>query len=404
MSLRERIESLPGMAELLPALEGLGPAYLVGGAVRDLLRGETPLDLDVTVEGDAVELARAAADRLGGDVEEHDRFGTATLRAPGVVADFARCRSERYPSPGALPEVEPAPLEEDLRRRDFTVNAMAAALAPDERGRLVDPCGGRADLDARSIRILHERSFLDDPTRLLRAVRYEARLGAAMDARTEELALEAIAAGALATVSGKRIRAELVLLLEEPEMPAAIERVCRLGLDRALYPCLLCDPDRAASAALGAAEVGADRALAVLAALIAPDADALHPWLDRLAFTRYERDRVARAAATGPHLAHALRADLPDSELHRMLHGEPLEALAVALAWSAPGRAILRYVSDLRGARLEVSGADLLAAGVPESPALGRALDETLRRKLDGEVSGREQELALALELAKEDR
>ena len=402
MSLRERIEALPGMATLLPALEGLAPAYLVGGSVRDLLRGVEPRDIDVAVEGDAVELARTVAERIGGDERGHDRFGTATVEAPGLSVDFAQTRRERYPQPGALPEVEPAPLEEDLRRRDFTVNAMAAGLSRDRLGELYDPFGGERDLRDRAIRILHEGSFADDPTRLLRALRYEARLGASLDPRSEELALEAVAGRALDTVSGKRIRVELIFLLEEEEMPTAVGRICSMGIDRALYPCLMCDPNRAASAALGAAETGADRALAVLATLIAPDADALHPWLDRMAFTRPERERIARAAWGGPRLAHTLEPGMAASEIHRLLHGEPLEALAVALAWGAPGDVVLRYVSELRGVSLEVTGADLLAAGVPESPALGSALEETLRRKLDGVVAGREDELRLAVELARE--
>jgi hypothetical protein len=184
-------------------------------------------------------------------------------------------------------------------------------------------------------------------------------------------------------------------------MPAAIERSCRLGMDKAMYPCLRCDPDRAASAALGAAETGADRALSVLAALIAPDADALHPWLDRLSFPRPERERVARAASTGPHLAHTLRRDMSDSEVHARLHGEPLEALAVALAWGAPGEPVLRYVRDLRGAALEITGTDLIAAGVPESPVVGEALEEALRQKLDGKVSGRDEELRVAMAVAR---
>ena len=402
MSLRERIEAVPGMAMLLPALEGLPPTYLVGGAVRDLLRGQTPLDLDVCVEGDAGEAGRTVAERLDGDVVGYDRFGTATVSAPGLVVDIAGTRRETYSAPGALPDVEPAPLEEDLRRRDFSVNAMAVGLSPDDLGELYDPLGGQRDLEDGLIRVLHERSFVDDPTRLLRAVRYEARLGAAMDPRTEELALEAIDGGALKTVSGTRVRVELVYLLEEEEMPAAVDRLCRLRMDRALYPCLMCLPDRAASAALGAAETNADRALAVLASLITPDADALHPWLDSLGFTRPERERVARAALSGPHLAHTLRADMAASEIHRLLHNEPREALAVALAWGAPGEPVLRYVSELSAVALEVTGADLLAEGVPESPALGRALDETLRRKLDGRVSGRDEELRVALELSRE--
>jgi tRNA nucleotidyltransferase (CCA-adding enzyme) len=402
VNLRERIEVLPGMAMLLPALEGLPPAYLVGGAVRDVLRDEQPLDVDVAVEGDAAEVARTVAERLDGEVEGYDRFGTATVDAAGLRVDFAQTRRERYPQPGALPEVEAAPLEEDLCRRDFSVNAMAAGLSPGDLGTLYDPLGGRRDLEQRVIRVLHDRSFVDDPTRLLRALRYEARLEAAMDERTEELAQDAIAGGAVGTVSGKRLRVELVFLLEEDDMPTAVERMCRLRLDVALYPCLLCNAERAAAAALGAADTGADRAMAVLAALIAPDADALHPWLDRLAFTRPERDRIARAAQTGPHLAHTLKRDMSASEIHDLLAGEPLEALAVALAWSAPGEPILRWVSELRDARLEVTGADLVAAGVPESPAVGRALEETLRQKLDGRVSGREEELRVALEIARE--
>ena len=143
---------------------------------------------------------------------------------------------------------------------------------------------------------------------------------------------------------------------------------------------------------LACRETGADPALAALAALMVPDAEALHPLLDRLALTREERDRVSRAAEVGGHLAHRLSVDMPDSRIHALLHGEPLETLAVTLAWGAPGGPVLRYLSDLRGARLEVTGDDLVAAGVPESPALGRALEETLRRKLDGEVSGREDE------------
>jgi tRNA nucleotidyltransferase (CCA-adding enzyme) len=401
MSLREQIEALPGMAMLLPALEGVDRAFLVGGAVRDLLRGTRPLDIDVTVEGDALAAAATVAERLGGEVEPHERFGTATVLAPGLALDFAGTRRETYAAPGALPDVEPASLEEDLRRRDFTVNAIAAGLSHDELGVVHDPLGGRADLDAGVIRVLHERSFVDDPTRLLRAVRYEARLGAAMDPRTEELALEAADVGALGTVSGKRVRVELEFLFEEDEMPAALERLCALGIDKGMYPCLRCDPDRAASAALGAAETGAQRTLAVLAALIVPDSDALHPWLDRLSFPRPERERIARAASTGPHLAHRLRADMTDSEVHALLHGEPLEALAVALAWGAPGEPILRYVRDLRGAALEITGTDLIAAGVPESPAVGEALEETLRQKLDGHVSGRDEELRVALAVAR---
>jgi tRNA nucleotidyltransferase (CCA-adding enzyme) len=388
------------LRELLPALEGLPPTYLVGGAVRDRLRGARPADLDLVVEGDAREAAATVAERLGGEVVDWERFGTAEVRAPSLPlsVNFATARRETYPEPGALPEVEPASIEEDLARRDFTVNAIALTL-PGET--LLDPHGGRADLEAGIIRVLHDGSFVDDPTRLLRALRYEARLGAKLDEHTEKLAREAIEARALDTVSGKRIRDELLDLLCEAEAPRALERMRELKLDCALHPAWRVLPERAASAMLACGETGADRALAVLATLMVSDAEALHPLLDRLALTRHERDTVARAAEIGGRLAHRLSPGMPASRIHDLLHCEPLESLAVALAWGAPGEPILRYLSDLRGARLEVSGDDLIAAGVPQSPALGIALRETLRRKLDGEVSGRDAELALALELAR---
>jgi tRNA nucleotidyltransferase (CCA-adding enzyme) len=398
--MRERLEALPGMGELLPALSGLPPAYLVGGAVRDLLRGASPVDLDLALEGDARQAASTVASRLGGEAVDWERFGTAEVRAPELPlsVNLATSRRERYSQPGALPEVEPASIAEDLARRDFTINAMAIALP---HGTLVDPHGGEADLAAGVIRVLHDRSFVDDPTRLLRALRYEARLGGRLDPHTEELAREAIASGALGTVSGKRIRDELLDLLAEPEAPSALARMRELKLDCALHPAWRVLPDRAASALLACGETGADPALACLAALMVPDAEALHPMLDWLALTRGERDRVSRAAEVGGHLAHRLSAGMPASAIYALLHGEPLETLAVALAWGAPGEPVLRYLSELRGVRLEVTGDDLVAAGVPQSPAIGQALEETLRRKLDGELSGRDAELAAALAVAR---
>ena len=401
MNLAERVRALPGMSELLPALEGLAPAHLVGGAVRDLLRGADSVDIDIAVEGDALSVAGTVAERLGGEVRVHERFGTATVTAPEVVADLATTRRERYERPGALPEVAPASLAEDLGRRDFTINAMAVGLSDADLGELHDPHGGQRDLDAGVVRILHARSFVDDPTRILRALRYEARLGMRMDRETEDLARSAAAEGALETVSGPRIRDELMDLLREVEAPNALERMRELGIDRTLHPALRADSELAAAASLGAAETGADRGLAALAALLSHAPEDLAPWVEGLGLTAGERDAVMAAARQAPGLVRSLRAEPPDSALHALLHCEPRETLALALALGAPAEPILRYIADLRGVRLEVTGHDLLEAGIPASPALGRALAETLRRKLDGEVSGREEELAVALEIAR---
>ena len=407
--LRARLAGVPGLATLLPALEAApAPVHLVGGAVRDLLLGKGSVDLDLAVEGDAAAVARRLAELLDGTAVVHDRFGTATVRAQGFVADLARTRRETYAQPGALPTVAPAPLVEDLRRRDFTINAMAIGLSGDDLGALHDPHGGRADLDAGVIRALHDRSFLDDPTRLLRALRYEARLRFALDPETERLAREAAAAGAPRTVSGARIRDELMDLLAEPEAAAAVGRLRELGIDAALHPALVADAERAASAQMGAVETGADPALAALAALCveglaSPDAG-LEQWVGELKLVASARDAVLRAARRAPALAEELRVPLKASELHELLEGEPAETLALALALRAPAAPILGWVAGRAAARLEITGADLLAEGVPQSPSIGRALKETLRLKLDGKVSGRDDELRTALALARGER
>lgn len=402
--LRERVRRVPGMERVIPALEGLRPAYLVGGAVRDLLRGSPAVDLDIAIEGDARAAARTLAERLGGAVREHERFGTATVRAEELSFDLATTRRESYERPGALPLVEPASLDEDLARRDFAFNAMAVGLTGDDLGHLYDPHCGLADLGAGSVRVLHERSFTDDPTRLLRALRYEARLGFAMHPDTEQLATRAVEEGALGTVSGPRVRDELMDLLAEHQAAAAVARMADLQIDRALHPALAADAALVASASLGAITVGADPALTALAALCSEAPEQLDGWLAELHLTAPQRDSVARAARAGEPLSRELHSrEHRPSELAALLAPEPPEALALALALGAPPEPILRWAEELRGVRLEISGDDLIAAGVPEGPRLGRALQETLARKLEGLVAGREQELETALQLAREE-
>lgn len=414
--LPERLRALPGMGEVLAALAGGPPCHLVGGGVRDLLLGEGSVDIDIAVEGEVEPVAQALAERVGGEMTRHDRFGTATVSAGDLYVDFARTRRETYPEPGALPDVEPATLDEDLARRDFTINAIAVALADGELGALRDPHGGRDDLGAGLVRVLHDRSFVDDPTRLLRALRYAARFGFALEAETERLAGEAVAAGAPRTVSGQRVGDELLDLLGEDEAPRAAELMADLRLDRALHPALRAEPELVASAKLGAIETGADPVLAALASLCvggragrdtgdpawgAARGDDLREWVDRLDVGAAAREAVMRAAERAPALADRLRGDLRPSQLHALLRDEPPEALALALALGAPAAPVLDFTSRLRDTRLEIDGGDLIAAGIPESPAIGEALAGTLARKLDGEVDGRDDELRVAVELAR---
>jgi tRNA nucleotidyltransferase (CCA-adding enzyme) len=401
--LRERVRRLPGMERLLPALEGLPPAYLVGGSVRDLLLELPAADhLDLAIDGDARSVARALAERLDGAAREFERFGTAMVEVEGFEYDMASTRRETYDEPGALPRVEEAPLVEDLRRRDFAVNAMAIALKGDDLGHLYDPHGGLSDLDVRLLRVLHDQSFKDDPTRLLRGVRFEARLGFRFDPDTEVLARDAVGSGALATVSADRTGRELVKILEETEAPSAVARLKQLEITTALHPALDPDPEEVASAALGAVTLGTDRVTAELAAMVVRDPQELDLWVAALPLEARDRDAVARAARVAPRLCTALRErEHTPSELRALLASEPPEALALALALGAPAEPVLRWSTQLSRVGLEIGGADLLEAGVPEGPAIGRALEGTLRRKLDGLVDGRDEELATALWLAR---
>jgi tRNA nucleotidyltransferase (CCA-adding enzyme) len=355
------------------ALEGEDAVYVVGGAVRDLLLGREPHELDFVVEGDALEVAR----RIGGRVVAHERFGTATVSVPGATFDLASARRERYPRPGALPEVElGATIHEDLERRDFTVNAIALHLAD---GELIWLPGAREDLEARRLRVLHDRSFLDDPTRLLRLARYAARLGFEPETRTDRLAGEAVTSGALDTVTGSRLGAELRLLLQEPQ-PVTLLELERHGLGRALLGDRF-EPDERTITTADELQPGG---LAALAATLTGPVD-----LDRLAFPAYERDTVNRAAAAEP------LAETDDVALWRRFRREPAEVAAVAGARGDPGAA-RRWLEDVRYRRLAIDGHDLVAAG-RQGPAVGEALDRAMEAMLEGRADTREDQLAAAL-------
>jgi tRNA nucleotidyltransferase (CCA-adding enzyme) len=394
--LLDRLRARPWAAALLRALGAEQGVHLVGGAVRDLLLGREVSDLDVVVEGDALPVARRAAERLGGRVREHDRFGTATVRSPELVFDVVTARREDYLHPGALPEVRRGTLEEDLARRDFTVNALALRLDGGAAGALAQAPSGLADLGAGVIRVLHEDSFRDDPTRLLRAVRYAARLGFALEPGTERLARAAIDAGALRTVSGARVRDELLDLLGEPSAPEALALARDLGLDRALHPAARADPELARRA-LEATPADGRPAVVLLAALLldVPAADR-RALLDALAITAAERDAALAAAGHAREDAAALASAARPSEIAAVLRRRPPEAVALArvLGGGEPAR---RWLEELRDVELEIDGDDLLAAGAEPGPALGAALEAVYAKRLDGEAVGHEAELAAAL-------
>ena len=410
------LRKLPGGRELLELATGRNDVDLVGGAVRDLLLGRTPRELDVMVGSEPSSFTRAAplfardlASRLNvlSGANEHEYFGTALVEWDGGRIDVTTRRTESYPTPGALPEVRAGTPEQDLLRRDFTVNAISITLDGEHPGGGHAAPGALEDLRAGRLRVLHDASFIDDPTRLLRLARYAARLEFEIEPHTAELASRAVASRALDTVSGARIGAELRLALGEPGAISSLAAMEDLGLLTALHPRLRLD--RPASGRALALLPGDGRPdLLMMAALTLPltlrageDPGAeIVALLDRLEFGASDRDRIAAAATAVPRLVDELPAAERPSRLRTAVAGIPPEGVALAAGVSEsatePAR---RWLTELRNVRLTITGDDLLAAGIPEGPEIGRRLDVALRMRLDGELTGgREAELAAALE------
>jgi tRNA nucleotidyltransferase (CCA-adding enzyme) len=424
-SVIERLRELPGGSALLELAAERDDVRLIGGAVRDLLLDPeaTPRELDVVVDGDAAGAAGRLAVKLslGHDrgrpdtpvPQVHDRFGTATVEWPDGRIDVAERRSERYPHPGALPEIRPGTADEDLERRDFTVNAIAVALGGPRPGELSAVSGALGDLRARRLRVLHEQSFRDDPTRLLRLARYRARLRFEPDADTARLVTDAIRDRALDTVSLARIGAELRLALAEPDPVAALEALAQLGVLAALHQSLTLDAPvaRAALETLPPCENAWPDVL-LLAALLLPahaydtsDYETrLRVLLDGYEFPAAERERAVHSAILAPRIVQRLQLAQAPAEIYDVAHGEPLEAVALAAALAdadgsaAAAYAARRWLAELRLVELEIRGDDLLAAGIAAGPDVGRRLRRALMRKLDDELSGREAELQAALD------
>jgi tRNA nucleotidyltransferase (CCA-adding enzyme) len=408
-------EQLAGLERLAPVFEavqavseGYEGVYLVGGAVRDVLMGEPSFDVDIAVEGDGIAFAEALAGAFGGRIVPHEKFGTAiVISADGERVDVATTRTEFYDYPAALPRVERASIRQDLFRRDFTINAMAASLRGEDFGRLVDPFDGLRDLERRVIRVLHNLSFIDDPTRIFRAIRYENRYGFAMDAHTVALARACVEMDLVGELSSARLRDELQALLGEARVGESVLRLSELGIDRAIHPHLTAD--EAAVELIEKLDVLRARytpqvpawrlRLAALARTLPPDE--LYDWFARLKIRRRDADLIADAVTVAPKLNLLLEdATEPAVVFALVAPHDPDGALfALAVAKGTARERLERYFDELRGVRLEISGADLAELGVGESPLVGAILEELLRRKLNGEVEGRAAELGAAREL-----
>ncbi|HEV7937875.1 MAG TPA: hypothetical protein VGP18_07625 [Solirubrobacteraceae bacterium] len=453
----ERLRELPGGDELLTAARTHdGEVELVGGAVRDILLGGLPRELDVVVEGDVRAFAEELASRVGGvasvangapparagglgemespvdgdeigadgyrrdvggavELTYHERFHTAVMRWPGGEIDIAMRRSETYATPGALPEVAPGSAQQDLERRDFTINAIAVALAGKQAGRLRSVEGALEDLSARRLRVLHDASFSDDPTRIMRVVRYAARLGFEIEPHTAELLAAAIAGGALQMLSGQRLGAEMRLAFTEADPLEPLAELERLGVLRAWHPGV--SFDRAVvSAALRILPEDGSRCTTLAASLLLElsrklDQEDTEPlmlgFLDDLEMPAGKGKDVFGVAITTVCIADYAGSVATFSELLELMVGAHVESLVLAVAIceqeegpGSYGKAIVEdWLERQRHLELQITGEDLLAAGVPEGPEVGARLDESYRLLLEERIEpGRESELRAALE------
>lgn len=371
--------------------------YLVGGTVRDLLLGRPNLDFDLVVEGDALRLVRQLGKASAEKVVTHPRFGTAKFRRGDLSIDLVTARSETYPRPGALPEVKPGTIRDDLSRRDFSINAMAIHLSPDSFGQLFDPHGGRIDLEQRSIRVLHDKSFIDDATRMLRALRYEHRLGFQLEQDTETLMRRD--KSMLDAISGDRIRHELELILKEELPERILHRAEVLSVLREIHPSLSGDEWLAEKLAQ-ARQLATPPSLLLYLSLIiyrlsGEESESLIARLSIVGAAARNLRQVLRLKAA---LATLASPGLPPSGIYRVLKqysAEAITACALACDSTAIRSRLELYLSDLRHVRLFLDGEDLKIMGVAPGPRLGRILKALHEAKLDNRVSTREEEAAL---------
>lgn len=414
--------------ELLKSLgrtgDQLGMAvYGVGGFVRDLVMGIDNMDIDITVEGDGILFAEEFARQHGGRVRPHAAFGTAVLVLPsGSKLDIASTRLEFYESPGVLPTVERASLRRDLHRRDFTINTLAVCLNPGRFGRMIDHYGGQKDMQDKMVRVLHNLSFVEDPTRCFRAVRFEQRLGFHLEPHTEGLLRTAVRMGLVERVGGKRLFGELTSILKEREPLPAVRRMAALGLLPFIHADLRFGEE---SERLF---VETERALAWYELLYLPTV--VESWAvyflamtDRLDSPRY-RDTCLRLAMPGrlverlfghrhraikhfQMLRHSLKiADtISNSRIYMLLRDIPAELLLYGLARSGQEelrRLVSHYLVRLATVKPLISGDELRQMGLPPGPAMGRIKERLLAARLDGEVTSRDEELELAQTLVEE--
>jgi tRNA nucleotidyltransferase (CCA-adding enzyme) len=393
------------------------PVYLVGGMVRDLLLGRPNEDVDLVVEGNGISFGEALADAVGGRSHPHAPFLTAVVTLPdGHKVDVASARTEFYRTPAALPEVATSLIRQDLYRRDFTINSLAIAMSGSRHGDLIDFFGGRKDLQRKEIRVLHSLSFIDDPTRAIRAIRYARRLGFTIAPDTRNLISTAIEEKVFDRLSGQRLRRELQHILDDPHPTPSLALLAELELLPAISPDLAWD-ERVRSFLL---EIEGQLAWYRLEGLAPPP----EPWFlylgglvvhadtgaelriaDRLQMGGDVRRRMIALPAGVAELLRAADPDLTRSARASLVESQPPEVLLLAMASLElePRRLLADAVRAAVGILPPFSGGDIVSAGEPPGPHVGVALKRTRDALIDGEIEPADA-LQFALEAAREHR
>lgn len=379
-------------------------AYAVGGMVRDLLLIRENSDFDVVVEGDAIGLAQCLFKRWEGKIHVHSDFGTGTLtRSDGLKIDFVSARRETYPRPGALPFIRYGTILDDLRRRDFSINALAMSLNPATIGELVDCTSGLRDLQSGEIRTLHDRSFIDDPTRLFRAIRYEGRYGFQIVDSDQKHMFDAIGKGVLDLISGQRIRNEINRILPETSAPKIIRRMEEFDIFQNIHTGwqppenfdALCDAARQAAdwADKHLVKDSVEKASLFWMALLR-DGSVIESVKDRLSLDNQLSKILVAKARLGNVLAK-LSVHSERSQVYKLLKSYPIEALAFSIAepeqpqWCAAK--IKEYLTDLRLAQPLINGADLIQLNLTPGPKFAEMLWNTFAAQLDGKIQSKQE-------------
>lgn len=386
-------------------------AYAVGGSVRDLILAVPTFDLDFVVEGSAVELANAMETAFPARLQvvaRHDRFQTATLEFfadQKREIDFSTARTEFYEFPAALPTVEASQLEQDLLRRDFTINALAICLNPGRYGTLVDLFGGLEDLKQRIVRVLHPFSFIEDPTRIIRAVRFAGRLGFEIEPKTKELAKRAIAMGIFDNLGGVRMRTELRYILESPARLKSLDLLAEIGgrlgyLDAELeYSPHIRTLIRRAERLLKGYKLSEPWCVYLALLISQLHESRLEAVMERLHLGNEQKAIIRKGLEIPAQLGEVDVRGIKNSQVYGLLKGKPEESLAIAACMARPGvplrRLIRLYLEHLERVHVDLTGSDLVVMGVKQGPEIGRLLQQLLAAKLDGEISTREDEIAL---------